>query len=392
MGRGPVTIKAIEAVKCIRSGMNDAELMERFDISSNGLQILFDQLLKAGIINRQELEGRQVWAAPGRFVDEIDFPDKSGGNRSAKKPLLNAAEAVQKIRAGMGETELMKDYNLSAKGVQSLYTKLISAGLLDEAEINHAEEETSTKVIVDEDSESCLLQTECENRAVDPEGLVELIQTGSRKEDLMRAFGLTEDEVDSWLEIIIEMGFMQPADLQHLLTESTVEFSIVRASDGAVLYAGRAASLTALVCEAVSKGVDLTGADLSALNAARADLSGARLTEARLRGANLVGTDLTGARLDRAVLSSADMSGAVLYKANLSDAELSDANMSMIHAVWAFMPGAILSEANLTRANLYGANLSGANLFEAILSEADLTGACLDNVDLGAARGVTFAS
>ncbi len=50
-----ITIKAIDAVKCIRSGMNDAALMQEFDIDAKGLQSLFTQLIAGGILGRPEL-------------------------------------------------------------------------------------------------------------------------------------------------------------------------------------------------------------------------------------------------------------------------------------------------------------------------------------------------
>ena len=51
-----VTIKAVDAVKCIRSGMDDAALMQEFNVSASGLQSLFTQLVAAGILRRSELE------------------------------------------------------------------------------------------------------------------------------------------------------------------------------------------------------------------------------------------------------------------------------------------------------------------------------------------------
>jgi hypothetical protein len=51
------------------------------------------------------------------------------------KPKLSAKEVVQDIRAGMTDGELMAKYNLSAKGLQSVFQKLIDAGILISAEL-----------------------------------------------------------------------------------------------------------------------------------------------------------------------------------------------------------------------------------------------------------------
>ncbi len=53
-----ININAFEAVRSIRSGMDDAALMEKFAISVDGLQSLFQQLAAAGILTQIELKRR----------------------------------------------------------------------------------------------------------------------------------------------------------------------------------------------------------------------------------------------------------------------------------------------------------------------------------------------
>ena len=84
------------------------------------------------------------------------------------------------------------------------------------------------------------------------------------------------------------------------------------------------------------------------------------IIEAVNRGANLRGADLSGANLRDAYLSGANLSDADLSGANLSDADLSGANLR----------GADLRDADLSDAYLSGANLRGANLSGAYLSGA----------------------
>lgn len=52
------------------------------------------------------------------------------------KPKLSAKEVVQDIRSGMTDGELMGKYNLSAKGLQSAFQKLVQAGALTAAELD----------------------------------------------------------------------------------------------------------------------------------------------------------------------------------------------------------------------------------------------------------------
>ena len=51
-------IEAREALKGIRSGMNDQALMEKFQLSPRGLQSLFDRLLASGLIKQEEIVHR----------------------------------------------------------------------------------------------------------------------------------------------------------------------------------------------------------------------------------------------------------------------------------------------------------------------------------------------
>ena len=92
--------------------------------------------------------------------------------------------------------------------------------------------------------------------------------------------------------------------------------------DGSVLYTSESArDVRAAVEEAVSKGANLSGADLRdaylrGANLSDAYLGGANLSDAYLRGANLSGADLRGANLGGADLSDANLRGADLRDAD----------------------------------------------------------------------------
>ena len=135
---------------------------------------------------------------------------------------------------------------------------------------------------------------------------------------------------------------------------------------------------------------DFTGADLSEVNLAGANLAKADLTGARLAGANLSGANLTRARLFRADLSQADLTRAVLFKANLSQADLAGANFNAADLSGAFLIRANLSGASLMGACLKGANLGQASLFraklvKAVLQQASFFKSDLSEADLGEA-------
>jgi uncharacterized protein YjbI with pentapeptide repeats len=131
------------------------------------------------------------------------------------------------------------------------------------------------------------------------------------------------------------------------------------------------------------RNVDLSGADLRAINLdgvdlatlegmSDVDLSGVNLSGANLSGANLRAVNLIGANLSGANLSGASISEASLGETNFSEADLSDANLDE----------SALYKANLSKANLRGTHLYSAELLEANLSGADLSGTDLMGANL----------
>ncbi|HMK34132.1 MAG TPA: hypothetical protein VK463_03620 [Desulfomonilaceae bacterium] len=52
------TINARQAVKDIRSGMADPELMEKYELSAGKLQVLFTKLVDTGLLDRSEVQSR----------------------------------------------------------------------------------------------------------------------------------------------------------------------------------------------------------------------------------------------------------------------------------------------------------------------------------------------
>jgi Family of unknown function (DUF5758)/Pentapeptide repeats (8 copies) len=124
----------------------------------------------------------------------------------------------------------------------------------------------------------------------------------------------------------------------------------------------------------ISRGADLSGADLSGAYLSYADLSGAYLIGSNLSGAYLSYADLRNANLRNAYLRNANLRNAYLSGADLRNAYLSGADLRN-----AYLSGADLSGADLSGADLSGANLSGAYLIGSDLSGADLSGAYLRN-------------
>lgn len=382
VARKHISVKAIDVVKHVRAGMDDASIMEKLGLSSRGLQTVLGKLVKAGLLDKDEMTHRQALTTGSVTLDvlEAKFPEKD-----PLKPIIDAADALRCIRKGMSDPDLMKRYNISATGLQSLFSKLISAGGITRAELDGRNSEAYGIVQLDE-------KTPDRENSGDSgeEGNLDAIATSIREridfKTLMEAHDLTPDVLKRITKQLVREGAIQREELDPTLTLESRTYQIKSKTNGEVIYAGTAPSLKALVEEAVVGEVDLSGADLQGADLSRSDLSGARMAGVVLRKANLVGADFTGATLTDADISSADMYGAILYKAKLSRANLSDSNLSMVHGVWAFMAEANMAEANMSKANLSGANLARANLFESILYETNLSGAYLSGASMHLAR------
>jgi uncharacterized protein (DUF433 family) len=93
-----VKVEAKEVLTDIRSGMTDAELMEKYGLSARGLKSLFNKLVLSGFMH---------W--------------------------LDAREVLEDLRSGMSDAELMSKHLLSEKALHNLFAEMDRAHLLKEA-------------------------------------------------------------------------------------------------------------------------------------------------------------------------------------------------------------------------------------------------------------------
>jgi hypothetical protein len=123
-------VMAKDPVNDIRSGISDVAMMQKYGVSARGLERLFKKLVEAGAIEQFELEQRMRSTQRSHAVDLETFPFPE-----AKKTRINPRDAVPCIRSGMSDTELMDRYNISARGLDSLFRKLVDAGEIDSSEL-----------------------------------------------------------------------------------------------------------------------------------------------------------------------------------------------------------------------------------------------------------------
>jgi len=141
---GKRAVSARQAVADIRSGMVDADLMRKYHLSATGLQSLLDKLVTGGFIDLSEIASR----VPGGFLGVVAVSESarprrmgevtasSGPLRTKSSPLINAQEAARDIRWGIEDSALMGKYRLSPHELRELFDKLLSAGLITQADLN----------------------------------------------------------------------------------------------------------------------------------------------------------------------------------------------------------------------------------------------------------------
>jgi uncharacterized protein (DUF433 family) len=91
-------VSAKEVLEDIKSGMDDPALMEKYQLSSRGLERLFRDLVGAGL-----------------------WPERRS---------VRAKDVLRDIQEGAGRAELMEKYRLSFRGLQALVTLFVDAGVI----------------------------------------------------------------------------------------------------------------------------------------------------------------------------------------------------------------------------------------------------------------------
>ena len=257
MANREITIKAIDAVRCIRAGMDDAALMQEFNVNAKGLQSLFNQLIAVGILRRSELEQR-LSLSYGSVIVDIESaelpPPKS------TKPRIDAAEALNCLRMGMDDAALMKKYNLSIRGLKSLFKKMTAAGLISETQLSQRTSSGHMSVAVDEGI-SKDSTTNVPPSQIEPAEVLSDIRSGLDREELLTKYRITAEELQSLLRAMVVGGLISTTELAERLPLHQTQLEIRNRFSNKVIYTHAAPYLGALVESAVSWGIDLSHAD-----------------------------------------------------------------------------------------------------------------------------------
>lgn len=134
-------ISAKGVISDLRSGLDNARLMEKHSLSPSGLQSLFDKLLTSGAIDLAEIRDRM----PGKW-GTIPI-------REAKVlRLINVQEAARDLRSGMTDAAFMGKYGLSFDGLQLLFDKLLDMGAIRQLDLDERRFSSLNRVDLDDDT------------------------------------------------------------------------------------------------------------------------------------------------------------------------------------------------------------------------------------------------
>jgi len=127
-----VRIKAKDAVRDIRSGMTDSQLMEKYGLSAKGLQNLLLTLLESKAIIPAEIDQRRAAYHDTTIIEQID-----------------GTEMVKDIRSGMADSELMQKYGLSSEGLGFAFQTLTDTGVINLEELYGTSRPAQNNVFVE---------------------------------------------------------------------------------------------------------------------------------------------------------------------------------------------------------------------------------------------------
>jgi hypothetical protein len=148
---------------------------------------------------------------------------------------IDAKEALDDLHAGMDDHALMAKYRLSAKGLQSLFTKLIEAGVITQELLDKRSPALAGTAVVAEPEDltkSDALKTATRQlRKKTPSGInaldaVRNIRAGLSDGELMDRYRLSARGLQSLYAQLIGAGLIKPADLNravHMMDDTTVE-------------------------------------------------------------------------------------------------------------------------------------------------------------------------
>lgn len=141
------------------------------------------------------------------------------------KPTIDAKQALEDIRSGMDDQTLMAKYRISAKGLQSLYGKLVARSVITQEEIDQRTSESFGDVSITENLKQQTAKPKGSGRTVSAQEAARDIRAGMSDADLMEKYKLSSRGLQSLLGQLVDAGIVSQRELDGRMpwTDHTVD-------------------------------------------------------------------------------------------------------------------------------------------------------------------------
>jgi hypothetical protein len=133
-------IGARQAVNDIKSGMTDAELMEKYGLSDKGLESLFRKLVEAKLLEESFIRTgtAPVDVDPVAKSSQLPVPMPESTPPAPEAPSEMDLAILQDIKDGRHDNEIMGRYELTPGKLNQIRDGLVQSGLLDAASMGQS--------------------------------------------------------------------------------------------------------------------------------------------------------------------------------------------------------------------------------------------------------------
>jgi uncharacterized protein (DUF433 family) len=168
------------------------------------------------------------------------------------KPRIKARDAVRDIRSGMTDSGLMEKYGLSAKGLQSVFLKLLEAKAITHAEMNQRRAIYHDKTLVQQ---------------IDARDIVKDIRSGMTDSELMKKYDLSSEGLRFALQTLTDTEVIALEELyatsssayDTVFVENMRELPRHHLSMAVTIYEATRPEVKGTLRDITEKGVGITG-------------------------------------------------------------------------------------------------------------------------------------
>jgi uncharacterized protein (DUF433 family) len=174
------------------------------------------------------------------------------GKTMTPKPRIKARDAVRDIRSGMTDSGLMEKYGLSAKGLQSLFLKLLEAKAITQTEMNQRRAIYHDKTLV---------------QKIEARDIVEDIRSGMTDSELMKKYDLSSEGLrfalqkmtDTQVIALKELYATSSSAHDTVFVENMRELPRHHLAMAVDIYEAKRPEIKGMLSDVTEKGIGITG-------------------------------------------------------------------------------------------------------------------------------------